>query len=195
MLRKVGCVTAVLLSTTLCALGQTIKVNWQNRAPFHDYKTYAWRTSKNEGAHFYKQWVRKDVNAELAQKGLREVSVNQKPDLYIYYHIVGQEVMDSTTMDDGFGWGGMGGGWGMYGGWGGWGGWGGGMGPDMAQTTAEPRMMGILAVDMIDVNRKQLVWRGQATTDDISDTQKGDEKQVLKSVDKMFKQYPPPRGK
>lgn len=191
---RVACLAVVLLSTALSALGQTIKVNWQTRAPFSDYRTYAWSASKNEGAHFYKQWVRKDVDAELAQKGLRRVSADQKPDLYVYYHIVGQEVMDSTTMDDGFGWGDMGGGWGMTGGWGGWGDMG-GMGPDIAQTTAQPRMMGILAVDLIDVKRKQLVWRGQATTDDISDKQKGDEKQVLKSVDKMFKQYPPSKVK
>ena len=189
---RVGCLAVFLLTTALGAFGQTIKVNWQTKAPFSDYRTYTWKTSKNEGAHFYKQWVRKDVDAALAEKGLREVSANQNPDLYVYYHIVGQEVMDSTTMDDGFGWGGMGGGWGMWGGWGGWGGMG---GPDFAQTTAQPRMMGILAVDLIDVKEKQLVWRGQATTDDISNKQKGDEKQVLKSVAKMFKQYPPPETK
>jgi hypothetical protein len=97
--------------------------------------------------------------------------------------MVEQEVMDSTTMDDGFGMGG-----GRWGRWGGWGGMGGMM--DM-ETEAEPRMMGILAVDMGDVKKKELVWRGQATVDSISDKQKGDEKQVLQSVKKMFKQYPP----
>jgi hypothetical protein len=134
----------------------------------------------------------KDVDAVLAKKGFRRVSVNQKPDLYIYYHIVTQEVMDSTTMDDGFGWGG--GPWGTWGGWGGWGMWG-GLGPDIAQTTVQPRMMGILAVDLIDANRKTLVWRGQATTDAISNTQKGDANQVRKAIDKMFKQFPPPKTK
>jgi hypothetical protein len=49
-------------------------------------------------------------------------------------------------------------------------------------------MMGILAVDIGDVKRKELVWRGQATVDSISDTQKGDEKQVLQSIKKI---YPP----
>jgi len=179
-----------LLSTGL-AYGQTVKVNWQNRAPFSDYRTYAWKNSKNEGAHFYRQWVEKDVDAELMQKGLKKVSTGQTPDIYIYYHIVGQEVMDSTTTDDGFGWGG--GGWGFSGGWGGWGDEGGMAmgGMDMSQTEAQPRMMGILSVDIVDVKKKQLIWRGQATTDTISNTQKGDEKQVLKSIDKMFKQYPP----
>jgi hypothetical protein len=52
-------------------------------------------------------------------------------------------------------------------------------------------MMGILAVDLVDVKKKELVWRGQATVDSISNTQQGDEKQTLSSVKKMFKQYPP----
>ena len=65
------------------------------------------------------------------------------------------------------------------------------MGMDMEQTEADPRMMGMLAVDMGDVKKKELVWRGQATVDSISDKQKGDEKQVLQSIKKMFKQYPP----
>lgn len=52
-------------------------------------------------------------------------------------------------------------------------------------------MMGILAVDIVDAKKKVVVWRGQATTDAISNTQKGDEKQVMKSIDKMFKQFPP----
>ena len=179
----------------LCPAGsvfaQTVKVNWQNASQFSDFKTYEWKASKNQGAQFYRQWVRKDVDAELAQKGLHPVAAGQTPDIYVYYHIVTQEVMDSTTTDDGFGWGG--GSWGSYGGWGGWGeGMGMGMGGmDTSQTEAQPRMMGILTVDIIDVSKKALVWRGQATTDAISNSQKGDEKQVLKSVDKMFKQFPP----
>jgi len=59
------------------------------------------------------------------------------------------------------------------------------------QPGTDPRMMGMLAVDMGDVKKKELVWRGQATVDSISDKQKGDEKQVLQSIKKMFKQYPP----
>ncbi len=184
--------TAVLMAYVLLygagSMAQTVKVNWQDRAPFADYRTFAWRPSKNQGPHFYRQWVGKDVNAALAQKGLVEVKADQNPDLYVYYHVVSEEVMDSTTTDDGFGWGP--GGWDSWGGWGGLGGWG-GWGPDIAQTEQEPRMMGILSVDLVDVRKKELVWRGQATVDSISNTQKGDKKQVLKSIGKMFKQFPP----
>jgi Domain of unknown function (DUF4136) len=190
-MRKVSFVASalILLMPAGSVFGQTVKVNWQTQAPFADYRTYAWRDSKDPGARFYRQWAEKDVDTELAKKGLQKVTAEQNPDVYVYYHIITQEVMDSTTTDDGFGWGG-----GPWGFWGGWGGWGDGMGMggmDMAQTEAQPRMMGILSVDIVDAKKELLVWRGQATTDAISNSQKGDEKQVLKAIDKMFKQFPP----
>jgi hypothetical protein len=161
------------------ALAQTVKVNWQIDAPFADYRTYAWKESDNEGGPFYQQWTAKDVDTVLSEKGLRRLAEGENPDLYVYYHLITQEVIDSTTTDDGFGWG--------AGRWGGWGGWG---GPD-SQTEARPRTIGTLAVDLIDVKKKEMVWRGQATVDMVANTQKGDEKQIQESVEKMFKQYPP----
>src|ERR1700735_4432988 len=80
----------------------------------------------------------------------------------------------------------VGGAWG-YGGWGVWG----IGGPDIATTSEEPRTMGIMSVDLYDVSHSQLVWRGQATVDSVSNSQGGDEKQVKSSVVKMFKKYPP----
>ena len=183
-------VVFLFLFVVKSAVAQTVKVNWQTKAPFSTYHTYAWRMSKDQGSHFYRQWVVKDVNAELAAKGLRKVSSSAKPDLYVYYHVLTQEVINSpVTDDDGYGWG--------DGDWGEWGGWGGDEGDDEDggmgdyQIMARPQMMGILSVDLADPNRKELVWRGQATTDSISNSQKGDERQVLKSIQKMFEQYPP----
>jgi len=51
-------------------------------------------------------------------------------------------------------------------------------------------MGGVLTIDLIDAKMKRLVWRGQTTEDTIASTQKGDEKQVRKSVDKMFCAFP-----
>jgi hypothetical protein len=182
---------AVLTATP--AFAQTIKVNWNQAAPFSDYKTYAWKTGTSQANSFYAGWVKPDVDAQLAAKGLSLASANQKPDIYVTFHLQTQEVMDAVTTDDGFGpgWGWGGGPWGVWGGWGGWGGWEGGDFSDTAITTQQPRTMGILTVDLYDVAQKHLVWRGQATVDSVSNSQKGDEKQTQKSVEKMFKQYPP----
>jgi hypothetical protein len=182
---------AVLMASP--AFAQTVKVNWNQVAPFSDYKTYAWKTGTSQANSFYAGWVKPDVDAQLAAKGLTLASANQKPDIYVTFHIQTQEVSDAITTEDGFGpgWGWGGGPWGVWGGWGGWGGWEGGDFSDTAITTEEPRTMGILTVDLYDVAKKHLVWRGQATVDSVSNSQKGDEKQTEKSVEKMFKKYPP----
>jgi uncharacterized protein DUF4136 len=175
-----------LLMTGPYASSQTVRVNWQTKAAFSDYKTYAWKFVEKRPAGFYKQWVVSDVDATLTKKGLKKVDARQKPDIYITYNFLTQEIMDSSTTTDGFGW--DDGGWGYRGGWGGW-----DDGTDDAVSTTEtqPRMMGILTVDMADARKARVIWRGQATEDAVSNKQRGDEQQIQKSVEKMFKNYPP----
>jgi hypothetical protein len=187
---------AALLYLFIFALplyAQTVKVNWRNGAPFATYKTFAWQNSKNPGPPFYGPWVKADVVAELASKGLTPVAGGQTPDLIVTYHIQGQELIDTTsnTDADGFGWGGggWGGGWGWYGGWGGWGG---PIDEDSTTFTSEhPHDILILTISMADGKKKALVWRGQATVENPSNSQKGDEKQTKQCVQKLFKNYPP----
>jgi hypothetical protein len=186
--------------TLLCAIlmaspafAQTVKVNWNQAAPFSDYKTYAWKVGTSQANSIYASWVKPDVDRQLSAKGLTLASGDQKPDVYVTYHLQTQEVLDAVTTDDGFGpgWGWGGGPGVLWVGWGGWGGWGGGPYSDTAVTTEHPRTLGILTVDLYDVAQKHLVWRGQATVDSVSNSEKGDEKQTEQSVQKMFKKYPP----
>jgi hypothetical protein len=190
----------LLLTSAVCAAAcasvssaQTVRVNWQQNAPFSDYKTYAWQFSPKEQNSFYQQFVVEYVDDSLQKAGLQKVPLSQSPALLVTYHFATQEMIDATTTTDGFGWapGPWPGGWGYWGGWGGWDGGFGEAGPDISTTQEHPRMMGILSVDLADAKAKRLVWRGQATEDSISSTQKGDEKQVRKSVDKMFAHFPP----
>jgi Domain of unknown function (DUF4136) len=171
---------------------QTVKVNWRMGAPFASYKTYAWQDPKTPGLPFYGQWVKPDVLAELAAKGLTPAAAGQTPDLLVTYHIQGEQMLDATSNTDyeGFGLGGgpWAGGWGWYGGWGGWGAW---PGEATTFTSENPRQMVILTVDMADAKEKKLVWRGQATVESASSSEKGDEKQTKQCVQKLFKSYPP----
>jgi hypothetical protein len=183
------CVAA--LTFTVPANAQSVKVNWNQSANFSQYKTYAWKLGPTQNSSFYTPWVQSNADQQLKQTGLTLAAAGQTPDIYITYHMQTQELMDATTTDDGFGpgWGWGPGPWGVWGGWGGWGvGLGGG---DIATTTEQPRTMGILSVDLYDAAKKQLIWRGQATVDSVSNSQNGDEKQTKSSIDKMFKQYPP----
>jgi hypothetical protein len=189
-----------VVSTSLLCLGalatitsaEAVRVNWQRNAPFSDYKTYAWHLSPAEKNSFYKQFVVEYVDEALSKAGLQKVSAGQNPALLVTYHFMTQELMDATTTTDGFGW--AGGPWGPWSNWGGWGGWGDEIGPTISTTEERPRTMGILTVDLIDAKGKRLVWRGQATEDSVASSQKGDEKQVRKSVDKMFEHFPPKQG-
>jgi hypothetical protein len=190
-------VGALVLKCTIClsagvlaASAQAVRVNWQRNAPFADYKTYAWHTTTQQKDSFYKQFVVEYADEAMRKAGLTKVLEAQSPSLLIAYHFTTQELIDSTTTTDGFGWG-VGGPWGPWVSWGGWGGWGADFGPDISTTEEHPRTMGILTIDLVDAKTKRVVWRGQATEDSIASTQKGDEKQVRKSVDKMFDHFPP----
>jgi hypothetical protein len=64
----------------------------------------------------------------------------------------------------------------------------------MATTTVENYKEGTLVVDMFDANTKKLLWRGNAT-DTLSDKSDKNIKKLDKSVEKMFKDFPPkPKG-
>jgi len=184
---------ALLLGVFLCALpvaAQTVKVNWQTGAPFASYKTFSWQEPAQSGLPFYGAWVKTDVIAELTSKGLTQAPAGKPGDLVVTYHIAGQQMIDATSTTDSFGTGvgPWGGGWGWYGGWGGWGEW---SGDATTFTSEHPREMVILMVDLADSKEKKLVWRGQATVENASTSESGDQKQTKSSVQKMFKSYPP----
>lgn len=190
-------VLCFVLSPFLCVpliRAQTVKVNWQSSAPFATYKTFAWQEPKNPGLPFYAQWIKPDVTAELSQRGLQQVGSGQTPDLVATFHVSGQEMIDAQTTSDGFdyGPGPWGAGWESFGGWGGWGDW-----PidQTSFTTEHPRQIVILTVDLLDARHKKLVWRGQATVEDASNSENGDRKQTEKCIQKMFKGYPPKTSK
>jgi len=73
LLGAVICFNAALT----CASAQTVKVNWRQKAPFADYKTYSWSFAKGQENSFYRQFVRADVDEELAKKGLKKVTEAQ----------------------------------------------------------------------------------------------------------------------
>lgn len=179
----------VLFLTVASALtAQTVKVNWLAKAPFADYKTYAWKEPSSQTTDFFTQWVKPDVDAQLAAKGFHKLGAGQKPDLWVAYHVHTQEEPDSKTTVDGFGVGG--GGWGLSDCWDGCG-WGENDDGSNNVMTRTPHMMAMLTVDLADTKTNKLVWRAQATVESVSKTEKGDEKQVEKAVERMFKKYPP----
>ena len=166
-------------------LAQTVRVHWNQQTNFAKYKTYTWQAAKNPGDPVFSLWVQPDVADQLRAKGLQYIYPGQQTDLLVIYSVATPEVMDSTTEMAGYGWG--------DGPWASW-------GSDLTQeglptvvttTTEHPRTMAILTVDIVDTSKKKLVWRGQATINHLSGSDKGEQKQVQKSIEKMFKDFPP----
>ena len=183
----------VLLAVLFCApvmKAQTVRVNWQTGAPFGTYKSFSWRDPQKPGLPFYGAWVKSDVVAALSGKGLTQAAAGQSGDLVATYQIQGQEMIDADTTSDGFGTsiGPWGGGWGY---WGGWGGWDTFDDSSTSFTSEHPRQIVLLKVSLFDAKTKQLVWMGQATVENVSSSEKGDQKQTEQCVQKMFKSYPP----
>jgi hypothetical protein len=51
--------------------------------------------------------------------------------------------------------------------------------------------MRIPTVHTAGSNKKKQVWRGQTTINPLSGSDQGEQKQVQKSLEKMFKDFPP----
>ena len=167
--------TAFLLMAA-CAYGQEVHYNYDRSANFAAYKTYQW--VEIPGGAVPDQLIDQDImraaDEQLAQKGLTKVDDNA--DLYIgYQFVLNLEKSISLTDTGGPGWG--------------WGPWGGGRNVQ-GQTSTIP--VGILLMDVYEVARKQLVWRGDAIkTIDLKTDPDKNYKTLQKVMTKLFKNYPP----
>lgn len=173
---------AAFLLTAVCAHGQEVHYNYDRSANFAAYKTYKW-VEIPDGAvpdELIDKAIRQAADEQLAQKGLTKVEENA--DLYVGYQFV-LNLEKSVSL-----WG-TGGGPGWWGGWGGW-----GDRSVQGQTTTVP--VGILLMDVYDVGKKQLVWRGDAVkTIDLKEDPDKNYKTLQKVMAKLFKNYPPKTSK
>src|SRR6476620_8281115 len=130
-----------------CAFGQDVHYNYDRSANFAAYKTYQWVEIPGGTVpdQLIDEAIKRAADEQLEQRGLKKVETNA--DLYIGYQ-VGINLEKSVSL------------WGTGGDWGSWGGWGpgGGGGTVRGQTSTVP--VGILLIDVYDVGRRQLVWRG-----------------------------------
>jgi len=162
----IAAVALVLVAGT--AFAQKVTTDSDPAAPFASYKTYAWTKGTESANPLGEKRIHDGVDAKLAAAGFKAATEN--PDVYIATHAVAKEQKELQTM-------GMGG----YGPR-----WGGGSGT----ATVNTYLVGTLAVDIYDAKTKQLVWRGIAT-DTLSDKPEKNAEKVVKSLEKMFKNYPP----
>jgi hypothetical protein len=175
-------ITSVLLIAS-CAVAQDVRYNFDRDADFSKFKTYKWvslgATTQNDS--LLSKQIKTAVEIELGVKGLTKVE-DDTADLYIGYQTaVGQEKSFTSYNSS----------WGYGPGWyrGGWYGY-----PGGGMTTGQTSTIytGQLDLDMYDSANHDLVWRGVASkTIDTNAKPDKQQKNLIKAVAKLLKNYPP----
>jgi hypothetical protein len=171
---------ATFLLMAACAYGQDVHYNYDRKANFAAYKTYQWVDIPGGAVpdQLIDQAIKRAADEQLKLKGLTKVESNA--DLYIGYQFVlnlEKSISLSEMGGPGFGWDPWGGSRNVRG-----------------QTSTIP--VGILLMDLYDMGREQLVWRGDAVkTIDLKKDPDKNYKNLQKVMAKLFKNYPPTPGK
>jgi hypothetical protein len=169
----------ILLVAASCA---TVKVSsdFDKTAQFPGYKTYAF-TPEVPNLNVEELNRKRLITAVENELSLKGFTKSDNPDVLIDIKITGEKKQTATATSTG-GYGGYYGGY-RYG-------WGGGMGT--TTVSYDSYVEGTLFVEMIDANKKELVWqgRGVGTIDPTASADKR-EKNINYAVKQIFTQYPP----
>ena len=172
MKNRVLCLLPVAAAFAGIIWAASVSTDYDHKADFGRYHTYSWLGVK-AGNSIWQDRITQAVDAQLAAKGWTKVASGGDAVVSAFGKTTEQDTMQ--TYYDGFpGWG--------------WRGWGGGMG--MSTTDVIPEKVGNLTVDIFDGNGKQLIWRGTVSEVLSSKPDKNDKK-LEKSVEDMFKKFPP----
>jgi Domain of unknown function (DUF4136) len=179
---------ALLLGSSVAALGDNVRTDYNHQTNFSQYHTYSWGKVQTADP-FYVARIKQAVDKQLQSKGWQLTPSGGSVTVFATDNLHNQK--ETQTMYDGVG-GGWGGGWG----WGGWG-WGGGWadpGFGTATTTTNNQTVSNLVIDLFDGNSKSLLWRGLATAD-LSTNAAKNTSSLDNDIAKMFKGFPPKPGK
>jgi hypothetical protein len=160
-----------------------VAADYDKEANFDSYKTFAFFKTgidKAEISDLDKRRILRAIESELLAQGYTK---SENPDLLVSIFTKSQQRVDVYNNNWGMGaWG-----WGGYGPWGmgGPGGWGMNQQP-MVSTQSE----GTLFIDLIDANKKELVWQGMGTGYLPRNIEKKDER-IKEFVSKVMEKFSP----
>ncbi|NCP05799.1 MAG: DUF4136 domain-containing protein [Flavobacteriales bacterium] len=171
---------AILMVITSCS-SVRVATDFDKNADFNNYKTFAFFKTgidKAEISDLDKRRILRAIETELLAKGFTK---SENPDLLISLFTKSTQRVDVYNNYWGYGaWG-----WGGYGpGWG----WGWNQQPNVSTTTE-----GTLFIDLIDANKKELVWQGMGTGY-LSRNMDKKEERIKEFVAKIMEKYPPGMG-
>ena len=140
---------------------------------FSQLKTYAWVRGTPVNDELNDKRIVAAVDAQLAARGFTKVEAAGDPDVLVAYHAgFGRDLQVSGSAS---GWGGYRAGPGRWG-----------------SARVDQVLTGTLVVDMVNAKTRTIVWRGVATKDvDTKASPEKREKNINKTAEKLFKNYPP----
>ena len=155
--------------------------DYDSKADFSQYKTFAFfkgGIDKAEISDLDKRRILRAIESELMAKGFTK---SENPDMLVSIFTKSNQrvnVYNNAWGAGAWGWGGFGLGWGW--------GW-------NRQPTVSTRTQGVLYVDLIDANKKELVWQGMGTGY-LAQGRERKEARIKEFVGKIMEKYPPGVG-
>jgi hypothetical protein len=167
----------VLLLFLLSSCGSSVRVysDYDKNVDFSKYKTYAFHKAgidKAEISEMDKKRILRAIDAELSKKGM---SKSENPDLLVNIMTKERERVDVNQFNAGWGYG-WGYGWNPYL-------WGG-------RTYVTSSTEGTLYIDLIDAQKKELIWEGEGVGY-LTEIRTKKESQINEYVAKILALYPP----
>jgi len=166
-------VMLLFVAVTSC-VSVRVASDYDRNANFNDYKSFAFYKpgiDKAEINDLDKRRILRAIETEMLAKGFTK---SENPDMLVSIFTKSREKIN--VYNDGYG--PYGYGWGWYPWY--WGGYG-----TVSRTTE-----GVLYIDLIDANKKELVWQGQGTGYLSHDMNKKEER-IKEFVAKILEKYPP----
>lgn len=183
--RSVWSLILLMLGLTACTTFD-VKTDHDPTADFTKFKTFTFvglADAEKGGIHdnsLKHKRIESAVARELTGKGLRQVDLNQQPDLLVYYWFSTkekQQIQSTGPTAGAYGW---------RGGYG----WGAGYG---STVTTYEYTEGTLILDLVEPTKKELVWRA-TIVGTLQDTPKDNIELGNKAIAKAFESYPPKRN-
>ena len=161
----------------LIASCSSIRVNsdYDKKVDFSTYKTFAFYKTgidKVEISDLDKKRIMHSIDETMSAKGLTK---SETPELLVNFFTKAREQVNVNQFNMGWGYG-----------------WGWGWNPFMwgGTTSINRYNEGTLFIDIIDANKKELIWQGEGEGVLTKDTNKKDEN-IKEFVTKILEQYPP----
>ncbi|MDR3405452.1 MAG: DUF4136 domain-containing protein [Chthoniobacter sp.] len=162
----------------------TTKRDFDKKAKFGEYKTFAWAPLPNTQAPApaVDEAIRAAVEKGLTARGYTKAAPGKTPDFYAIYHVTAVEKTDVRHFTDwGFGTT-YRAGYGYYTGW---------PGNPTTYAVLDQYKVGALVLDFVEVRRDQLVWRGVASSV-IGDKAQDNAAKADEAVRELLAKFPPP---